>query len=211
MLCVCLLVCVVCVLQCLCIVLLVLHVDEVGVVVGGGVFVVTLLGYLITQLRVHLLTFAVSSTTAAHLPAFHYSPFLDCRASLNSPHRNLASLNPVSPCPQFLCVDPVVFLVQLFYAGYCLVELRMGLFGHHGYVFLHLVSCLVLTVCVVVAWSLYRQEEVTEEWARQEEELDDLIPEDDHERVPPHAAQGRAPGDQFVFRVKAHRSESGIA
>jgi hypothetical protein len=69
----------------------------------------------------------------------------------------------------------VVFLAELFYSGYCLAELRLGLFGHHGYVFLHLVSCLVLTVCEVVAWALYQQEETSEEWARQEEELDDLI------------------------------------
>ena len=48
--------------QCLCIVLLVLRVDDFGAVVGCGMFLVTLCGYLITQLRLHTLTFTVSSS-----------------------------------------------------------------------------------------------------------------------------------------------------
>ena len=70
---------------------------------------------------------------------------------------------------------PVVVLLQAFYSLYCVAHLHLGLFSQHAYVFLNLVSCLVLAVCEAVAWSLYRQEERSEEWARQEEELDELI------------------------------------
>ena len=150
-----------------------LAVDDLGVVVGCAMFLTTLNGYLITQLRVHMLTFIVSaqSSTTWHdatrhsrsLPHPHYPP----------PHHTVCcpSLLPL----QFLCMSPVLLFFQLFYCGYCLFHLRLGLFGHHAYAFLHLVSCVVLLICEVTAWGLYRQEERSEEWAREEEELDEVI------------------------------------
>ena len=56
-----------------------------------------------------------------------------------------------------------------------MVHLRLGLFDHHAYVFLLGVSSVVLGVCEWVARRLYVQEERSEDWARQESELDDLI------------------------------------
>ena len=159
--------------QCLVIVLLVLHVDDGGVVVGCGLFVATLLGYLVTQLRVHPLTLLVSSDPRRRIPPLRCSRscrLLPCQPLTPAPVCHLPH-----PLRQCLCVNPVVMVLELVYCGYCLVSLRLGLFGHHSYAFLHLVSCVVLAVCEWVEWSLYRQEEVTEEWARQEEELDDLI------------------------------------
>ena len=74
-----------------------------------------------------------------------------------------------------MCSVPVVILLQALYALYCMAHLHLGVLSEHAYVLLHLVSCVVLAVCEVVGWSLYRQEERSQEWARQEEELDELI------------------------------------
>ena len=46
--------------------LLVLHIGELGVAVASSMFFVTLIGYLITQLRAHVLTVIVNHT-AHHL------------------------------------------------------------------------------------------------------------------------------------------------
>ena len=58
--------------QCVCVVLLVLHTDEGGVAVCGLMLAVSGLGYLATQLRHHSLTEIVS--TAAHRPTHCCSP-----------------------------------------------------------------------------------------------------------------------------------------